>query len=127
MTAFYAECPSRNMCLNASIWTKSNFSGMSVGVTMVGEVTLNLGDFGERYDFTMPSAYARSIISVPWIELGGKVVINCPNTGYSAHIIFHTKVCKCLTKPTLILPAPYCYLYQFTNFVFEYLAAFLWW
>ncbi|XP_034239580.1 oxysterol-binding protein-related protein 11-like [Thrips palmi] len=91
VTAFYAECPSRNMCLNASIWTKSNFSGMSVGVTMVGDVSLHLGDFRERYDFTLPSAYARSIISVPWIELGGKVVINCPSTGYSAHIIFHTK------------------------------------
>ncbi|XP_026277867.1 oxysterol-binding protein-related protein 11 [Frankliniella occidentalis] len=91
VTAFYAECPSRNMCLNASIWTKSNFSGMSVGVAMVGEVNLLLGDIGERYDFTLPSAYARSIISVPWIELGGKVVINCPTTGYSANIIFHTK------------------------------------
>ncbi|KAK3914665.1 Oxysterol-binding protein-related protein 11 [Frankliniella fusca] len=91
VTAFYAECPTRNMCLNASIWTKSNFSGMSVGVTMVGEVNLLLGDIGERYDFTLPSAYARSIISVPWIELGGKVVINCPSTGYSANIIFHTK------------------------------------
>lgn len=65
---------------------------MSVGVAMVGEVNLLLGDIGERYDFTLPSAYARSIISVPWIELGGKVVINCPSTGYSANIIFHTKV-----------------------------------
>jgi hypothetical protein len=80
------------MCLNGSIWTKSNFSGMSVGVNMIGELNLCLGDHGERYDFTLPSAFARSIISVPWVELGGKATISCPATGYSAAIIFHTKV-----------------------------------
>ena len=92
VTAFYVECPLKNMCLNGSIWTKSNFSGMSVGVNMIGELTLYLGDHGERYDFTLPSAFARSIISVPWVELGGKATISCPATGYSAAIIFHTKV-----------------------------------
>ncbi|XP_021930327.1 oxysterol-binding protein-related protein 11-like isoform X2 [Zootermopsis nevadensis] len=91
VTAFYVECPAKKMCLNASIWTKSNFSGMSVGVNMIGELNLHLGSHGERYDFTLPSAYARSIISVPWVELGGKATISCPATGYSAAIIFHTK------------------------------------
>nr|CAD7396419.1 unnamed protein product [Timema poppensis] len=91
VTAFYAECRQRQICLNASIWTKSNFSGMSVGVNMIGEVSLFLGEHGEQYDFTLPAAYARSIISIPWIELGGKVNINCPSTGYLANIIFHTK------------------------------------
>ncbi|CAG2055026.1 unnamed protein product [Timema podura] len=94
VTAFYAECRQRQICLNASIWTKSNFSGMSVGVNMIGEVSLFLGEHGEQYDFTLPAAYARSIISIPWIELGGKVNINCPSTGYLANIIFHTKVSK---------------------------------
>ena len=65
---------------------------MSVGVTMMGEVNLHVGDCNERYDFTLLSAYARSIISVPWVELGGKVNLNCAATGYSANIIFHTKV-----------------------------------
>ncbi|XP_066996822.2 oxysterol-binding protein-related protein 11 isoform X2 [Anabrus simplex] len=91
VTAFYVECPEKQMCLNASIWTKSNFSGMSVGVNMVGDVSLYLGTHGERYDFTLPAAYARSIISVPWVELGGKVTISCSTTGYSANVIFHTK------------------------------------
>jgi hypothetical protein len=59
---------------------------------MMGELNLYLGDHGERYDFTLPSAFARSIISVPWVELGGKTGITCPVTGYSAFIIFHTKV-----------------------------------
>jgi hypothetical protein len=92
VTAFYVECPVKKICLNASIWTKSNFSDMSAGVNMIGELSLHLGDHGERYDFTLPSAYARSIMSVPWVELGGKATISCPVTGYSAAIIFHTKV-----------------------------------
>ena len=92
ITAFYIECPEKKICLNASIWTKSNFSGMSVGVSMIGDITLYLGEHKERYDFTLPAAYARSILSVPWVELGGKVSINCPNTGYLTNIIFHTKV-----------------------------------
>lgn len=86
----------KRMCLNASIWTKSNFSGVSVGVNMVGELNLHLGKHGERYDFTLPSAYARSLISVPWVELGGKSTITCSATGYSAAIIFHTKVLSLL-------------------------------
>lgn len=33
----------------------------------------------------------RSILTVPWIELGGSVQITCPNTGYRADIEFLTK------------------------------------
>ena len=40
----------------------------------------------------MPSAYARSILTVPWVELGDKITITCQKTGYSAAVIFHTKV-----------------------------------
>lgn len=37
VSGFYAECTERKMCVNAHIWTKSKFLGMSIGVTMVGE------------------------------------------------------------------------------------------
>lgn len=33
----------------------------------------------------------RSILTVPWIELGGSVTINCPQSGYHADIEFITK------------------------------------
>lgn len=33
----------------------------------------------------------RSILTVPWIELGGTVTVNCPQTGYHADIEFLTK------------------------------------
>lgn len=33
----------------------------------------------------------RSILTVPWIELGGSVAIDCEKTGYHANIEFLTK------------------------------------
>ncbi|XP_032071702.1 oxysterol-binding protein-related protein 11 isoform X1 [Thamnophis elegans] len=91
VSGFYAECVERKMCVNAHVWTKSKFLGMSIGVTMVGEGTLSLLELGEEYTFSLPCAYARSILTVPWVELGGKVSVNCAKTGYSASITFHTK------------------------------------
>ncbi|XP_069588680.1 oxysterol-binding protein-related protein 11 [Ranitomeya imitator] len=91
VSGFYAECPERKMCVNAHVWTKSKFMGMSIGVTMVGEGVLHLLEYDEEYAFTLPCAYARSILTVPWVELGGKVTVNCSRTGYSAAITFHTK------------------------------------
>lgn len=35
--------------------------------------------------------FSRSILTVPWIELGGSVTITCPQTGYHCDIEFHTK------------------------------------
>ena len=34
----------------------------------------------------------RSILTVPWIEMGGKINIACAKTGYSSLVEFHTKV-----------------------------------
>ncbi|KAK3778498.1 hypothetical protein RRG08_024906, partial [Elysia crispata] len=91
VSAFYFECPSKKMKMNASIYTKSKFMGMSIGVSMIGKVCLLLEDLGEEYVFGMPSAYARSILTVPWVELGDKVSITCEKTGYAANIVFYTK------------------------------------
>lgn len=52
---------------------------------------LCLLEHDEEYVFTLPSAYARSILTVPWVELGGKVSISCVKSGYSATVTFHTK------------------------------------
>ncbi|KAM7420093.1 hypothetical protein PAMA_014683 [Pampus argenteus] len=79
------------MCVNTHVWTKSKFMGMSVGVSMVGEGVLYLSEYDEEYVFTLPCAYARSILTVPWVELGGKVTISCAKSGYSATVTFHTK------------------------------------
>ncbi|KAG9345120.1 hypothetical protein JZ751_009663, partial [Albula glossodonta] len=91
VSGFYCECQERRMCVNAHVWTKSKFMGMSIGVSMVGEGVLCLLEHDEEYVFTLPCAYARSILTVPWVELGGKVSINCAKSGYSATVTFHTK------------------------------------
>ncbi|XP_056618208.1 oxysterol-binding protein-related protein 10 isoform X2 [Triplophysa dalaica] len=91
ISGFYCECEERRICINTHVWTKSKFMGMSIGVSMVGEGALHLLEHGEEYVFTLPSAYARSILTVPWVELGGKVSINCAKSGYSATVTFHTK------------------------------------
>ncbi|XP_008287813.1 oxysterol-binding protein-related protein 11 isoform X2 [Stegastes partitus] len=91
VSGFYAECQERRMCVNTHVWTKSKFMGMSIGVSMIGEGCLNLLEHDEEYTFTLPCAYARSILTVPWVELGGKVSISCAKSGYSAVITFQTK------------------------------------
>uniref|UniRef100_A0A8C9ZJA1 Oxysterol-binding protein n=1 Tax=Sander lucioperca TaxID=283035 RepID=A0A8C9ZJA1_SANLU len=91
VSGFYCECKEKRMCVNTHVWTKSKFMGMSVGVSMVGEGVLYLLEHDEEYVFTLPCAYARSILTVPWVELGGKVTINCAKSGYSATVTFHTK------------------------------------
>ncbi|KAM4601630.1 oxysterol-binding protein-related protein 11 [Polymixia lowei] len=91
VSGFYAECQERRMCVNTHVWTKSKFMGMSIGVSMIGEGCLYLLEHDEEYTFTLPCAYARSILTVPWVELGGKVNVTCAKTGYSAIITFQTK------------------------------------
>ncbi|XP_061571577.1 oxysterol-binding protein-related protein 11-like [Cololabis saira] len=91
VSGFYAECQEKQMCVNTHVWTKSKFMGMSIGVSMIGEGCLHLLEHDEEYTFTLPCAYARSILTVPWVELGGKVNINCAKSGHSAVITFQTK------------------------------------
>lgn len=91
VSAFYFESPEKQLYMEASVWTRSKFMGMSIGVAMIGKVHLNLLSYGEEYEFSLPSAYARSILTVPWVELGDKVTLTCEKTGFSAAVIFHTK------------------------------------
>lgn len=91
ISAFYAECPSKNISMNTHIWTKSKFYGMSIGVINIGEGVISLPEIHEDYVITFPNAYCRSILTTPWIELGGKTLIRCPQSGYHASITFHTK------------------------------------
>ncbi|XP_033008043.1 oxysterol-binding protein-related protein 9 isoform X2 [Lacerta agilis] len=91
ISAFYAECSSKKIQFNAHIWTKSKFLGMSIGVHNIGQGCVSCLDYDEHYILTFPNGYGRSILTVPWIELGGECSISCSKTGYNATIIFHTK------------------------------------
>ncbi|XP_044532397.1 oxysterol-binding protein-related protein 9 isoform X4 [Gracilinanus agilis] len=91
ISAFYAECFNKRIQFNAHIWTKSKFLGMSIGVHNIGQGCVSCLDYDEHYILTFPNGYGRSILTVPWVELGGECNINCSKTGYSANIVFHTK------------------------------------
>lgn len=91
VSAFYMECPEAQTCLSTSLWTKSKYMGMAIGVNLIGSMILSLASLHEDYILTLPSAYARSILSHPFVELGDRVCITCKETGYNAAIVFHTK------------------------------------
>ncbi|XP_062544680.1 oxysterol-binding protein-related protein 9 isoform X2 [Armigeres subalbatus] len=91
ISAFYAEHYNRKISFSAHVWTKSKFLGLSIGVHNIGQGTVTLCDLNEEYIVTFPNGYGRSILTVPWIELGGTVTITCPQTGYHADIDFLTK------------------------------------
>ncbi|CAD7077365.1 unnamed protein product [Hermetia illucens] len=91
ISAFYAEHVNKKISFSAHVWTKSKFLGLSIGVHNIGQGIVTLCDLNEEYILTFPNGYARSILTVPWIELGGTVTIQSPQTGYHAEIEFLTK------------------------------------
>ncbi|XP_013405008.1 oxysterol-binding protein-related protein 9 isoform X7 [Lingula anatina] len=91
ISAFYAEHSGKRISLDGYIWTKSKFLGLSIGVYMIGQAVISVLDHDEEYVLTFPTGYGRSILTVPWIELGGKVGVQCAKTGYYANIEFKTK------------------------------------
>jgi len=91
ISAFYVECPARRISFDGYIHTKSSFLGMSIAAHMIGEGKVRLADNGEEYVVTFPSGYCRSILTTPWVELGGKCDITCPQSGYRAEVEFKCK------------------------------------
>jgi len=91
ISAFYVESGSRRISFNGHIYTKSSFLGVSVAVHNIGEGRVSLLDTGEDYVLTFPSGYGRGILTTPWLELGGKCEITCPQTGYRSDIEFKCK------------------------------------
>lgn len=84
VSAVYVECDEKKMCLSGTLGMRSIFTGMAVDVSMTGGLSLVLGEHNESYDLTLPTAHARSIISKPWVQLGGKVTISCASSGFTA-------------------------------------------
>ncbi|PNF20427.1 Oxysterol-binding protein-related protein 9 [Cryptotermes secundus] len=91
ISAFYAEHYNKRISFCAHVWTKSKFLGLSIGVHNIGQGCISVLDYDEEYIVTFPNGYGRSILTVPWIELGGSVTITCAKTGYSANVEFLTK------------------------------------
>ncbi|XP_029208493.2 oxysterol-binding protein-related protein 9-like [Acropora millepora] len=91
ISAFYAESFTKKISFNAHIWTKSKFLGLSVGVENIGQGCVSVVPYDEDYVLTFPNGYGRSILTVPWIEIGGKTNITCAKSGYQAALQFHCR------------------------------------
>lgn len=91
ISAFYAECVDKRISFNAHVYTKSKFLGLSVCVYNIGQGIVSVLDYNEEYHLTFPNGYGRSILTTPWIELGGTVTISSPQTGFHCDIEFLTK------------------------------------
>ncbi|XP_038068641.1 oxysterol-binding protein-related protein 9-like isoform X2 [Patiria miniata] len=91
ISAFYAEHVNKQMSINAHIWTKSKFLGLSIGVENVGQACVSDLKHDEEYIMTFPNGYGRSILTIPWFEMGGKCIISCAKTGFTGTVTFLTK------------------------------------
>lgn len=103
VSAFYAEHYNKRISFNAHVYTKSKFLGLSVCVYNIGQGVVSVLDYDEEYIVTFPNGYGRSILTVPWIELGGSVTITCPKTGYYSNIEFITKPFTAIRSIELVL------------------------
>ena len=59
ISAFYCEHVKTWLSVNALIYTKSSFLGMSVAVHHIGQGKLTLLDHNEEYVVTFPSGFGR--------------------------------------------------------------------
>lgn len=79
-------------CLSCSILAKSKFYGNSTSAILEGLGTLTLLPRGEHYTLNSPYAHCKGILmGTLTMELGGKVSIDCENTGYKTELEFKLK------------------------------------
>ncbi|RNA15501.1 oxysterol-binding -related 8 isoform X4 [Brachionus plicatilis] len=92
ITSFYVSNRKEGFCIYGTILARSKFYGNSVSAIMDGSAKLILLNRGEEYNISLPYANCKGIlIGKLTMELGGKVSINCPKTGYSTDIEFKLK------------------------------------
>lgn len=92
ISAVYVTNRQDGFSLSCSILAKSKFYGNSTSAILDGIATLVLLPRGENYTLTVPYAHCKGILmGTLSMELGGKVSIECENTGYRADIEFKLK------------------------------------
>ena len=57
--------------------------------TLISDI---VSKFGISASVNRDDSICRSILTVPWSEMGGKVQVTCPQTDYTSTLVFHTKV-----------------------------------
>lgn len=92
VSAFYVTNRQEGFSISCSILAKSKFYGNSTSAVLEGVATLTLLPRGESYTLTTPYAHCKGILmGTLSMELGGKINIECENTGYKTEIEFKLK------------------------------------
>ncbi|XP_035779935.1 oxysterol-binding protein-related protein 8-like isoform X1 [Anopheles albimanus] len=92
VSVFYVTNRQDGFCISCSILAKSKFYGNSTSAILEGVATLTLLPRGESYTLTVPYAHCKGILmGTLSMELGGKVTIECENTGYKTELEFKLK------------------------------------
>lgn len=92
ISAFYVTNRQDGFSISCSMLAKSKFYGNSTSAILEGTAALTLLPRGETYTLTIPYAHCKGILmGTLSMELGGKIAIECENTGYKADIEFKLK------------------------------------
>uniref|UniRef100_A0A1I8JVS9 PH domain-containing protein n=1 Tax=Anopheles quadriannulatus TaxID=34691 RepID=A0A1I8JVS9_ANOQN len=92
VSVFYVTNRQDGFCISCSILAKSKFYGNSTSAILEGVATLTLLPRGECYTLAVPYAHCKGILmGTLSMELGGKVSIECENTGYKTELEFKLK------------------------------------
>uniref|UniRef100_A0A4Y0AQ05 PH domain-containing protein n=1 Tax=Anopheles funestus TaxID=62324 RepID=A0A4Y0AQ05_ANOFN len=92
VSVFYVTNRQDGFSISCSILAKSKFYGNSTSAILEGVATLTLLPRGECYTLTVPYAHCKGILmGTLSMELGGKVSIECENTGYKTELEFKLK------------------------------------
>lgn len=89
VSAFYISNRKEGFVIEGSLLARSKFYGNSTSAILEGCARIHLLNWGEQYIATAPYAHCKGIvIGTLSMELGGKIHIMCPETGYSADVEF---------------------------------------
>ncbi|KQS38719.1 oxysterol-binding protein-related protein 8 isoform X1 [Drosophila erecta] len=92
VSAFYVTNREDGFSITCSILAKSKFYGNSTSAVLEGAATMTLLPRGECYTATTPYAHCKGILmGTLSMELGGKINIECENTGYRTELEFKLK------------------------------------
>ncbi|XP_058455570.1 oxysterol-binding protein-related protein 8 isoform X4 [Malaya genurostris] len=92
ISVFYVTNRQDGFSISCSILAKSKFYGNSTSAILEGVATLTLLPRGECYTLTVPYAHCKGILmGTLSMELGGKVSVECENTGYKTELEFKLK------------------------------------
>ncbi|XP_017113728.1 oxysterol-binding protein-related protein 8 isoform X2 [Drosophila elegans] len=92
VSAFYVTNREDGFSITCSILAKSKFYGNSTSAVLEGAATMTLLPRGECYTANSPYAHCKGILmGTLSMELGGKINIECENTGYRTELEFKLK------------------------------------